>query len=68
VISKMIKIYEYTDFRKFLKDFYDDKKKEAPNFSYRFITLEGGINAGNFSKILKGQRNLSIEAALKLAL
>lgn len=63
----MINVYEYTDYRKFLKDYYEDKKKENPHFSYRFIALKSGVNEGNFAKILQGKRNLTLEAGLKLA-
>jgi uncharacterized protein (TIGR02147 family) len=63
----MVNVFEYTDYRKYLKDFYEDKKKENPHYSYRLITSKGGINAGNFVKILKGERNLTLEAALKIS-
>jgi uncharacterized protein (TIGR02147 family) len=63
----MISIFDYTDFRKFLTDYYQDRKKENPRFSYRALTAQGGVNAGNFAKMLKGDRNLSLAAAIKLA-
>lgn len=63
----MISLFNYTDFRKFLTDYYLDRKKEQPRFSYRSLTAAGGINAGNFARMLKGERNLSLAAALKLA-
>ena len=65
--KKMISIFNYTDFRKFLTDYYQDRKKEHPRFSYRALTAQGGVNAGNFAKMLKGERNLSLGAAFKLA-
>jgi len=63
----MINIFDYTDFRKFLTDYYEDRKKEEPRFSYRSLTALGGINAGNFVKMLKGERNFSLAATIKLA-
>lgn len=63
----MVNVYEYTDYRKFLKDYYEEKKKENHHFSYRYIAFHSGVNEGNFAKILKGERNLTIEAGLKLA-
>jgi uncharacterized protein (TIGR02147 family) len=63
----MITIFDYTDFRKFLIDYYEEKKKENPRFSYRFLTSQGGVNPGNFAKMLKGERNFTLAAALKLA-
>ena len=63
----MISIFEYSDFRKYLTDFYEDAKKENPRFSYRSLSAQGGINPGNFAKMLKGERNLSLGAAHKLS-
>ena len=63
----MISIFDYTDFRKYLADFYEDRKKENSRFSYRSLTALGGINPGNFTKMLKGERNFSLAAAIKLA-
>ena len=50
----MINIFTYTDFRKYLTDYYEDRKKVNPRFSYRSLTAMGGINPGNFAKMLKG--------------
>ncbi|MBN1577429.1 MAG: TIGR02147 family protein [Chitinispirillaceae bacterium] len=63
----MISIFNYTDFRKYLTDYYEDRKKDEPRFSYRFLTGQGGINPGNFVKMLKGERNFSLAASIKLA-
>jgi uncharacterized protein (TIGR02147 family) len=63
----MNSIFSYTDFRKFLTDYYEGKKKENPRFSYRFLTTQGGVNPGNFAKMLKGERNLTLASAIKLA-
>ncbi len=65
--KKMINIFDYTDFRKYLTDYYEDRKKRNPRFSYRFLTTQGGVNAGNFAKMLKGERNFTIASAIKLA-
>ena len=58
----MINIFSYTDFRKFLTDYYEEQKKDNPRFSYRSLTALGGINPGNFSKMLKGERNFTLAA------
>ncbi len=63
----MIQIFEYTDYRKYLADWYTGMKAEDSHFSYRYIGTSAGIDAGNLAKVIKGQRNLSIPAALKLA-
>jgi len=63
----MINIFLYTDFRKYLTDYYEDRKKTKPRFSYRSLTTLGGINPGNFAKMLKGERNFTLAAATKLS-
>ena len=63
----MINIFTYTDFRKYLTDHYEDRKRVDPRFSYRSLTALGGINPGNFAKMLKGERNFTIAAAIRLA-
>lgn len=67
ILPKMITIFDYTDFRKFLTDYYEDQKRSGSRFSYRSLTTLGGINPGNFTKMLKGERNFSLAAASKLA-
>jgi uncharacterized protein (TIGR02147 family) len=63
----MINIFDYTDFRKFLTDYYDDQKKYDRRFSLRSLTAQCGINAGNFVKMLKGERNFTAEGSIKLS-
>lgn len=56
----MLNIYNYLDFKAYLKDFYTIKKNGNKNFSYRFIAQKVGFkSAGQFTQILKGQLNLS---------
>jgi uncharacterized protein (TIGR02147 family) len=63
----MLNVFNYTDFRKYLTDYYDDKKSEGTRFSYRQLTSLIGLNPGNFTKMLKGERNLTIQAAIQIA-
>ena len=63
----MISIFDYTDFRKYLTDYYEDQKKGNSRFSYRSLTALAGINPGNFTKMLQGERNFSLTSAMKLA-
>ena len=52
-------IFEYTDFRKFLSDYYHERKKAQPGFSHRLIGNRVGFSAGYFSRILSGSKPLS---------
>jgi uncharacterized protein (TIGR02147 family) len=61
----MLNIFEYTDFRKYLIDYYGYQKKEGSRFSYRLLSTQTGMNPGNFTKMLKGERNLPVQAAIQ---
>lgn len=63
----MINIFNYTDFRKYLTDYYEAGRKGFSRISYRSLTARAGINAGNFTKMLQGERKLSLNNGEKLA-
>jgi len=61
-----INIFEYTDFRKFLKDYYTEMKERTPYFSYRYFSKLAGFTSPNFLKLVAdGKRNLSSEGMQK---
>jgi len=55
----MIDPLDYFDYRKFLRDYYEDRKKEHFYFSYRFLASKLGVDAGNIVKIIQGERHAS---------
>jgi uncharacterized protein (TIGR02147 family) len=66
--STLPDVTTYTDFRKFLRDCYDFRKYRDPKFSHRYFCKKAGYgSSGAFADILKGRRNLSAPAALRLA-
>ena len=57
-----VNIFEYDDYRKFLKDFYQAKKNEDPSFSYRAFAEAGGFRAPNtLKRVMEGDRNLALK-------
>jgi len=61
-------IFNYTDYRKFLKDYYEENKKKCTYFSYRYWSQKAGINASAFYKyIIDGKRGLTKASILKTA-
>ena len=55
-----ISIYDYTDFRKFLRDRYKEKKAALKGFTYEYIAAKSGFKSpGYFSQILKGTTRLT---------
>jgi uncharacterized protein (TIGR02147 family) len=57
-------IFEYTDYCAFLRDFFEERRKKLPFFSYRFFGRKVGVDPGNLIKILQGKRHLS-DAGIK---
>ena len=55
----MPNIYQYIDFRKYLGDFIEEKKKLNPRFSIRLMAGKLGISPGTLVRILSGKRNCS---------
>jgi uncharacterized protein (TIGR02147 family) len=61
-------ICEYTDYRKFLKDYYEAVKAKNPGFSYQVFSQKAGIRSKGFLyNIFTGARNLSKANILGLA-
>lgn len=56
----MKKVFEYTNYRNYLKDQYDELKVTSSSFSYRYFSKQCGFKSPNFLKlVIDGQRNLS---------
>ena len=54
-----IKIYDYSDYRKFLQEFYELEKSLDPTFSYRIFAAAIDMDASLLVKILQGKRHVS---------
>jgi uncharacterized protein (TIGR02147 family) len=64
----MINVFDYNDFRTYLADWYDAKKKDNPNFSFQLIANKAGIkNKGFIYNIIKGDKLLSKSNILKIS-
>lgn len=62
--ASKVNLFEYKDYRSFLKDWYHQAKETRPSFSYRTFAKKAGFNTSNFMMlVMKGQRNLT-EASL----
>jgi len=58
-------VFRYLDFRKFLRDHYEEKKRTTRSFSYRYFARRAGLRAPNHLKrVIDGERNLSGETAV----
>lgn len=54
-----INIFDYTDYRKFLLDFYELEKSLDSSFSYRVFAEAVGMDASLLLKVLQGKRHIS---------
>lgn len=54
------RIEVYTDYRNFLRDFYQDRKKRSPAFSHRQFCQKAGLGSPSFLReVIDGKRNLT---------
>jgi len=62
-------IFAYTDYRVFLREFYENRKEANPIWSYRFIAQRLDVDPGQLVKILQGKLQLpqrAVGAAIRL--
>lgn len=61
-------IYEYLDYRLFLKDMFQFRKAKDRFFSYRYFAKKSGFSSPNFLKlVIDGVRNLTNSSVAKVA-
>ncbi|MFZ5563221.1 MAG: TIGR02147 family protein, partial [Thermodesulfobacteriota bacterium] len=60
-------VYNYLDYRQFLKEMVAYRKQKNPGFSYRAFSRLAGFKSPNFLQlVINGQRNLSNESVAKI--
>ncbi|HKP95394.1 MAG TPA: TIGR02147 family protein [Fibrobacteria bacterium] len=62
-----IRIFDYLDYRAFLKDSYQARKRANASFSFRYIGKKVDLDGGTVRHLFKGERNLNPALAGKLA-
>lgn len=63
-----VSVFEYTDYRKYLHDFYLDKKKQTPSFSYRYFARKAETSSVGFYKdVVEGRKNLGRSFILRFS-
>lgn len=64
----MLSVFDFIDYRKYLAEYYQNKKKTARYFSYRYFSQKLGINSPSFLKhVIDGQRNLTPQMTERFA-
>jgi uncharacterized protein (TIGR02147 family) len=63
----MNSIYQHTNYRSFLKDYYEEKKS-GEGFTYREFSRIAGMNSSSWLlHLIKGTKNLSNESIIKIS-
>jgi uncharacterized protein (TIGR02147 family) len=66
--ASRISVYDYTDYREFLKNYYHVQKRKNKAFSYRYFARKANINSSGFYKnVVDGKRSLGRSLILKFA-
>lgn len=64
----LVHIFDYVDYRAFLRDYYVEQKARTCQFSFRAFAKRAGIRSFNFLQlVMKGQRDLSAQMAMHFA-
>lgn len=55
-----LSVFEYVDYRKFLRDFYETQKKRSASYSYRVFADKAGLTSPNYLKlVIDGSRRIT---------
>jgi uncharacterized protein (TIGR02147 family) len=64
--ARVLSIYGYTDYRTYLREFYEFRKDGQHGYSYRTFSKAAGFASPNILKlVIDGERNISPEATQK---
>jgi uncharacterized protein (TIGR02147 family) len=64
----MITIFNYIDYRQYLRELFDEKKSVSPNFSHRSLMQKLSLRApGHMLLIIQGKRRLTEDIAIRLS-
>lgn len=62
-ITQSINLFEYDNYRKYLRDWYLALKSHGDRFSFRFFSKISGFRSSNFLHlVMEGKRNLSTDS------
>ena len=64
----MVNIFKYTDYRKYLKAYFADRKKKDSRFSHRWLAQKLELATSNFIMlVMQGKRNLNRSLCFKIS-
>lgn len=63
----MMQVFEYMDYREYLRNQFDERKSMHAFYSYRLFSQKAGFKSPNFLKlVIDGDRNLTKESVYKV--
>jgi uncharacterized protein (TIGR02147 family) len=63
-----ISVYQFTDYRQYIKAYFDERKKNDPKFSHRYLSRRLGLASPNFiMMVMQGKRNLTRTLAFRIS-
>lgn len=66
--KKTVSIYDYTDYRQYLQDYYKEQKARNPAFSYRYFARRAGFNSsGLYKDIVDGRTGITRSLILRFS-
>ncbi len=66
--ANKIRVFDYTDYRKYLLDYYKVQKKSQSAFSYRFFAQKAGFNSvGLYKDVIEGRQSLGRSLVVKFS-
>jgi len=67
-VEAEVSVFDYLDYRAYLRAYYDAAKKRPAGFSFRTFSKRAGLRSPNFFKlIIDGERNLGKDTVAKFA-
>ena len=67
-LADMVSVYDYMDYRRFLKESFLEQKQKRASFSFRSFNRRAGIKSSGFLKlVIDGKRNLAEDGIRMLA-
>lgn len=67
-MERKIQIFDYMDYRLYLRDMFNERKSVHAAYSYRLFSLKAGFKSPNFLKlVIDGDRNLTKESIFRVA-
>jgi uncharacterized protein (TIGR02147 family) len=63
-----LSVFDYTDYRRYLSDYYQERKQASKAFSYRFFAKKAGINSiGLYKDVVEGRQSLGRALVFKFS-